>query len=109
MVGHHVFMTYGLGDSFTTERTMQAFARAASLPQVMPMLVPDFDVGAPLAPPVNGNIIINSLPFTQAFRQYMPDAGDDGHFVSTQTTQGRQDAVRFMLEALSGVVPPIGS
>jgi len=78
MMGRHVFMTFGIGDTFTPEQTMQAFARSASLPQVMPQLT---NLGV----------------------------GDDGLFVSTQTTQGRADTTRFIQEALlTGVVPPIG-
>ncbi len=107
MTGHHVFMTYGLGDRFSTEPTLQAFARSAGMPHIMPGLV-EFGLGTLLAPPVAGNVTVDTLPYTVGMRQYTPDAGDDGHFVSTRTTQGRVDAVRFLLEAVSGVVPPIG-
>ena len=106
-VGHHVFMTWGVGDTYTTEATMRAFARSASLPHVMPVLV-DAMLGDPIAAPAMGNITVETIPFSMGMRQYMPDAGDDGHFVSTQTTQGRADAVRFVLEAAAGAVPPIG-
>ncbi|MEZ4335327.1 MAG: hypothetical protein R3B82_01755 [Sandaracinaceae bacterium] len=109
MVGHHVFMTYGIGDTFTTERTMQAFARSAALPQLMPVIVSVEGLGDPIAAPAIGNVAVNMLPFSVGMRQYMPEAGDDGHFVSTQTTQGRADAVRFVLEAAAGAVPPIGN
>ena len=103
----HIFMTYGVGDSFSTERTMHAFALAASMPVAAPELVA-LGTGTPLATPIIGNVTIDALPFTVALRQYMPNTGDDGHFVATQTTQGRADATRFVLEALSGAVPPIG-
>ncbi len=109
MVGHHVFMTYGIGDTFTTERTMQAFARAAAMPHLMPVIVPVEGLGDPVPAPAIGNVAVNMLPFSVGMRQYMPMAGSDGHFVSTQTTQGRADAVRFVLEAAAGSVPPIGN
>jgi len=108
MRGQHIFMTYGVGDSFSTERTMRAFARSAGMPHVAPVLV-DLDLGEALATPVLGNVTVEMLPYTVGVRQYMPEAGVDGHFVSTQTTEGRADATRFVLEALSGVVPPIGN
>jgi len=108
MMGRHIFMTYGVGDSFTPEETMQAFARSASLPHVMPQLS-DLSLGDPIATPVIGNITVNMVPYTIGVRQYNPEVGDDGHFVSTQTTQGRADTTRFIQEALvTGVVPPIG-
>lgn len=107
MIGHHVFQTYGIGDTFSTERTMAAFARSASMPHVSPELVA-IGLGAVVPAPVSGNVTIDMLPFTVGLRQYMPDAGDDGHFVATRTAQGRADATRFVLEALAGVVPSIG-
>ncbi|MCB9592073.1 MAG: hypothetical protein H6719_05015 [Sandaracinaceae bacterium] len=108
MAGHHVFMTYGVGDTFTTEATMQAYAQSASMPHLMPVIV-DASLGDPIPAPAIGNVAVNMLPYSVGMRQYMPDAGDDGHFVSTQTTQGRADAVRFVLEAAAGAVPPIGN
>lgn len=109
MMGHHVFQTYGLGDSFSTERTMSAFARSARMPHVAPELVAIGGLGTILSPPVMGNVTIATVPYTVGLRQYMPDSGNDGHFVSTQTAQGRMDAVRFLNEALAGVVPSIGN
>ncbi|MFK7990515.1 MAG: hypothetical protein AB8I08_31125, partial [Sandaracinaceae bacterium] len=103
----HTFMTYGTGDSFSTERTMQAFARSANMPHVGPELV-DVGVGDPVPPPVTGNVTVMDLPYTVGMRQYEPDDGDDGHFVSTRTTDGRADALRFLRMALSGETPAIG-
>ncbi|MGE3631060.1 MAG: hypothetical protein AB7P00_14245, partial [Sandaracinaceae bacterium] len=105
--GAHVFMTYGLGDTYSTERTMSAFARSVGFPLVGPRLV-DIGVGDPVSPPLSGNVMIDMIPFTVGMRQYMPNAGDDGHFVALETTLGRGDATRFVLEALAGQVPPIG-
>ena len=106
-VSRHVFMTYGIGDSYSTERTLSAYARSARFPIASPVLN-DVGLGMAVAPPVSGNITVAGTPFTIAMRQYMPDAGDDGHFVATQTTDGRADTTRFMLEALAGRTPPIG-
>lgn len=103
----HVFMTYGLGDTYSTERTMSAFARSASLPHVAPQLV-DLGLGEALDPPVSGNVTVDDQAFTVGIRQYEPEPADDGHFVSTRTTQGRADATRFVQQALAGLVPAIG-
>ncbi len=105
--GRHVFMTYGLGDHFSTERTLAAYARSASLTMVEPELV-DIGLGMAVAPPLGGNVTIGGQAFTVGLRQYEPNAGDDGHFVSTDTTDGRADATRFLLQALAGATPSIG-
>lgn len=102
----HVFMTYGLGDSFSTERTMTANARALGLTQVLPELT-DLD-GAPVMPPLVGNEDVMGTAYTLGVRQYTPNAGDDGHFVSTLTAEGRADTERFLLQALAGSTPAIG-
>ena len=114
-VGRHVFMTYGLGDTFATEATQRAFAQAGRLALVEPVLTLDAagnpnSFGLPVAPaPLNGNVMIAGSTFTVGVRQYMPNAGDDGHFVATDTTQGRADVMRFLTDALSGTTPTIGA
>lgn len=105
--GRHVFMTYGLGDSYSTERTMMAYARSAVLPHVEPQLV-DIRAGALVAAPLTGNVTIGATAYTVGLRQYAPPAGVDGHFVSTQSPEGRADVTRFLLQALSGAAPAIG-
>lgn len=107
MTGRHVFMTYGMGDTFSTERTMNAYARSVGFEHIEPMLG-DVGLGDPVPAPLSGNVTIEMLDYTVGLRQYAPDPGDDGHFVSTQTTQGFDDTTRFLLEALSGQIPPIG-
>jgi hypothetical protein len=106
-LGRHVFQTWGQGDSFSPERTMNAFARSASLPLVGPQLS-DIGLGAPVTAPVSGNVMVDTTMRTAGLRQYAPPGGSDGHFVSTQSVQGREDATRFVLEALAGTVPTIG-
>ncbi|MEM6954050.1 MAG: hypothetical protein AAF645_00135 [Myxococcota bacterium] len=106
--GRHVFMTYGLGDTFSTEETMRAYGAAARLPIVTPELAaPPF---APVIdPPASENITVTDAPFTIALRQYDLPADVDGHFVSTRSTDGRADAVRFIQQALQGVAPSVGA
>jgi hypothetical protein len=104
--GRHVFMTYGLGDTYATEATQQAYALSAGLPLVRPVLAafpaPELDA------PVSGNRTVGAARRTQALRQYAPDGDDDGHFVATRTAAGRADALRFLRGLLAGEVPVIG-
>ena len=103
----HVFMTYGLGDTFSPEPTLQAYAVSAGFVVVEPELV-DFGLGeAP--PPLSGNVIRDMLGFSIGMRQYSPEGGVDGHFVASRASaQGAEDAVRFVTMALRGEVPAIG-
>lgn len=103
----HVFMTYGLGDSYSPEETMQAYSLAAGLTAVEPVLV---DYGLPTAAtPLSGNVTRGAEAWTIGLRQYIPEGGVDGHFVSSSASaQGAADALRFVTQALAGTVPSIG-
>jgi hypothetical protein len=105
-VGTHVFMTYGLGDTYSPEATMQAYAVAGGISAVNPTLV-TFSVPTADAP-VSGNRMVNGESMTIAHRQYQPTAPVDGHFVATQTAEGRTDTQRFIMQALAGQTPVIG-
>ncbi len=105
--GRHVFMTYGLRDSYSPEPTMEAYARAARFTIVGGYLSEEWGMET-ADPPLAGNASVGGEPFTVGLRQYEPGDGDDGHFVSTLTDQGRADVLRFLLGALSGAVPAIG-
>lgn len=100
----HVFMTFGLADSYSPEETMFAFARAAGFSVVEPLLG-ELDL-LPTPSPLLGNVIGGAHVATQGLRQYAPEDGSDGHFVATST--GWSDALRFLREALAGDVPAIG-
>jgi hypothetical protein len=107
--GHHVFMTYGPGDSYSPEPTMQAYSIAAPLTLVRPLLgdgwrLPEADA------PLSGNVMVDMTPFTMGLRQYDPTPSMvDGHFVALRTDEGRADVRRFLLGALAGAVPEIGA
>lgn len=105
--GRHVFMTYGLRDSYSPEPTMEAYARAARLTVVGGYLTDDWSL--PTAdPPLSGNVTLGEEDLTIGLRQYEPEGEDDGHFVSTRTALGRADVLRFLLGALAGDLPAIG-
>jgi hypothetical protein len=103
----HLFMTYGLGDTYSPEPTMAAFAQSAGLTLVEPELA---GIGLGTAPaPLTGNVMRDMSSWTIGLRQYTPTAGEDGHFVALgASTQGTDDAVRFVTMALGGEVPAIG-
>lgn len=103
----HVFQTYGLGDSYSTERTMGAYARSVGLPHIAPRLV-NINLGMPVDPPQSANVGVAGAQYTMGLRQYMPDAGEDGHFVSTQTADGRADVLRFLSTSITDAAPTIG-
>lgn len=106
--GLHVFATYGVGDSYTPEPTLQAFATSAGFAFVNPILTaPDFaptGVDAPLS----GNFTTASSAFTFGMRQYAPPAGVDGHFAALQGPEGQADIARFLGALFAGTTPPIG-
>ncbi len=103
----HVFMTYGLEDSYSPEPTMQAYSLAAGLVAVEPVLR---DYGLATTPaPLSGNVTRDTSAWTIGLRQYMPEGGEDGHFVSSSASaQGAADATRFVVQALNGELPEIG-
>lgn len=104
--GRHVFMTYGIGDTYSTPETMGAYANAAGIAIIGPV-IERWDMPGIMAP-VSGNVTIGMNTLTLGLRQYMPNPGDDGHFVAFQTDMGRADTRRFALYSLSGQIPPIG-
>ncbi len=112
---HHVFLTYGLGDTFSPEPTMQAYARSVRATLVEPVLTrrsngaPD-TFGLPSEPaPLSGNVTVEGARYTVALRQYEPPDGVDGHFVAQQEPTARADVQRFLLAALRGQTPTVGT
>ncbi len=104
--GREIFATYGLEDHFTPEETLQAYLFSAGLPIVRPVLR---EFGAPSVPaPLSGNVTVNGVMRTFGIRQYEAPAGIDGHFVSTQSTEGRADVLRFLDGVFAGTTPQIG-
>jgi pimeloyl-ACP methyl ester carboxylesterase len=120
--GQNVFVTYGVGDTFSPEKTQLAYLVAGRLPFVTPILreprtVSDFDGTTVdlLAPPLSGNDNFGAGARTIATRQYLPGmdaegAARDGHFVATGKGEaGRADVTRFIQQALAGQTPQIGA
>jgi hypothetical protein len=106
--GMHVMMTYGVGDTFSTEETLQAYARAGFFTHVEPVIV---DFGLPLAnAPLMNNATVGGMPRTIGMRQYTPSGDTDGHFVATRSDQpGRPDVEAFLEAVLNFDPPEIGA
>ncbi|MEM9075126.1 MAG: hypothetical protein AAGE52_41900, partial [Myxococcota bacterium] len=102
----HVLMTFGVGDTFSPEPNMEAYAAAAGLPHVQPhaLELNLRGVDAPFSANVRD---VDDALYTHALRSYAPTDGEDGHFVATRTDAGREDTRRFLLEALSGEIPVV--
>lgn len=100
----HIFMTYGIGDSYTPDRTMQQLSTRAGLPQLTPVLV---DYSRPqIDPPVQGNITIGENQITAAVGQYEAN-GRDAHFVIFDNDTANNQLLRFLETFAAGEVPTI--
>ncbi len=102
----HLFLTYGVADSFTPEENTQALIRSAGLAGVNPIRSGGF---AGINAPVSENVLGGTL--TAAFRQYDAPAGQDGHFVvfaAGTDGGGRDDALKFIFTAILESAPTIG-
>jgi hypothetical protein len=104
----HVFVPYGQGDTFSPPVTQFTYVMAAGLAvaQHPSTVAPADDLGhAPLPVPVTANAQAGTL--TAVVRQYAP-SGYDGHFVVFKDDSAKADADRFLVDALSGVIPKLG-
>lgn len=101
----HVFMTYGLGDTYAPESTQRAYAISAGLPHVGEELSKLYKNG-PVPAPQASNVKIGDFSVTQGVSQYKPKSGEDGHFVYLGA--GKADWQRFLKALLQGETPEIG-
>jgi hypothetical protein len=114
--GHHVFMTWGVGDTFSPEETQRAYVRSVGrqMPVVTPLITtikiaPGEEEWATAGSGLSSNVAIGGATRTVGVRQYTPKGGSDGHFVGTSPSQdGRPDVDRFLDQLLSNQTPTIG-
>jgi hypothetical protein len=114
--GHHVFMTWGVGDTYSPEETQRAYVRAvgrqmlAVSPVFTPLTIAMGEEQWPTSPPgLTANTLIGGAQRTVGVRQYNPKGDTDGHFVGTSPSQdGRPDVERFLNQLLSNTTPTIG-
>lgn len=113
--GAHLFMTYGLDDTYSPVETQRAYIAAAQLPVVTPQVDNQFDLGryglSLEAAPAEQNASVNGNVLTIGTRQYRPSSGGvDGHFVGVRAGEaGRVDVDRFLRDLMAGDPPSIGS
>jgi hypothetical protein len=101
----HVFMTWGLNDTFSPKKTLNATARTGNFP-----------VANPEVEDIGGNSVVRPVSLnrqagdgedrTAACFQYQPD-GYDGHFVSTQNDAAIADWTAFVESFLATGVPTV--
>jgi hypothetical protein len=102
----HVYMSWGVGDSYTPRSTLEANARSLGLPPVAPILE-DFQVKG-IARPVslNGPAGDGAMR-TAAVFQYHPPDGGDGHFVAQESPAAVADWSAFVSSFLATGTPTV--
>jgi len=104
---HHVFHTFGIGDTYTPKLTLETMATALRLTMADPLVEPLERGFAPTAPlPIRANGSVGGQPTTLIGRQYQPD-GYDGHFVLFRHPAAQDDMLEFLGSGLTGNVPEI--
>lgn len=102
---YHVFMTYGVGDSYTPNRTTRELALNSGLST----LLPSFDeMGRPtLNPPISGNISVGEMSYTGVIGQYEPPEGTDGHHVVWNNADARTQVLGFLETFVTEGLPTV--
>jgi hypothetical protein len=103
----NVFQPFGFNDTYAPSQTQLAFAFAAYLPLIKPIIDPDLKITA--VDFVQGNVAAagGAGAATAAFRQYAPSGTDDGHFVVFKNDQARTDAMKVLARSARGELPKI--
>ena len=98
-----LFQTYGIGDSYTPDRTIEALSTAFGVHQLTPVIS---EYGRPTVdPPVSGNIAAGTA--TAAVGQYAPPEGRDGHFVIFDNQDARAQLLGFLESLAADAIPTI--
>lgn len=105
---HHVFQTYGVGDTYTPPRTMELLARGMYLDHAG-SFVEELSGVDSVSSPLSGNRTVDGSLYTAALRQYAP-GDDDGHFVVFRNEDAGEDLRRFFGSAIldEDGVPTVG-
>ncbi|MBN1654191.1 MAG: hypothetical protein JXA30_10475 [Deltaproteobacteria bacterium] len=107
---HHLFMVYGLRDSYSPAQTQRAYAVSGRMTLVAPEIEELKSSRIERAePPLLENVVFEGARRTIGLRQYQASADGDGHFVATEVEAARSDVKRFILQAMAGQSPQIGS
>ena len=98
----NIFQPSGTSDTYTPFPVQFAYALAAGLTFVDPVL----DAKVTTSPSAQGNSTLGALMATTAFRQYMP-TGYDGHFVAFRNDQAKIDVTKFLARVAHGDLPKV--
>jgi hypothetical protein len=105
MAPPHLFVTMGMGDTYTPNRTTQELAHGLGIPVLTPVLQ---SFGRPEeTPPISGNLFIGTYDVTTALGQYEPAAGRDGHFVVFDVAAARAQVLGFLESFVEDGIPTI--
>ncbi|MBT8493961.1 MAG: acetylxylan esterase, partial [Deltaproteobacteria bacterium] len=104
-VPKHVLMTWGIGDTYSADPTLESMAESALLGSIaIAGNEPDLPE---VVRPISGNVTgQGNEPITAVVIQYQPD-DYDGHFVAQRNPQAVADWTAFLTSALDGAVPTI--
>ena len=107
VVAKHVHMTWGLGDTFSREPTLNITARGLGLANAEPIVTPINGVPS-VVRPVSGNVIDDQgLARTAACYQYQSDGTYDGHFVAQRNPAAIIDWLSFLTSAATAGTPTV--
>jgi hypothetical protein len=96
LASKHVYLPWGLGDTYTPDPVMRITAGAMGLPLAAPVLEPVPGI-AQIPRPVAANLIGgDGVARTGACFQYAPGVDYDGHFVSTSNPDAVVDWTDFL-------------
>ena len=101
----HVFLTFGVGDTYTPPSAMGYLARSMGLHVARPVLDDSFCLRETDLPVSNSKWLeVLRIRVTAVTRQYQPN-GHDGHFVMFQHTEARRQTLHFLGTAARDGVP----
>ena len=102
----HTFQTYGLGDTYTPDRTQEVLGAAMGIQLAEPPVREVSGVrGVTL--PASGNRRAGEYDITAVMVQYEPEEGEDGHFVAFGNADARRQIAEFLGTAVTEGVPTV--
>lgn len=106
--GLHVFMSFGLGDTYTPDPTQEAFARAAAL-AIPAGAERGLEGFRGTEYPVSGNRSVNGEPVTAVVIPGEPSGDYDGHFVIFREPDLADQSMEFLGTMVTDGVPTVSA
>ena len=102
----HVLQTYGLGDTYTPDRTQEVLGAAMGIQLADPPLREVSGIrGVTL--PASGNRRTGEYDVTAVMLQFEPEEGEDGHFVAFRNADARRQLAEFLGTAVNATLPTV--